>query len=113
MTSVIKRPRKAKVAGFMRAQNLINTKNYDVRRAVIEAGISATTYYKYLEMFGSDVTEAQKQLVVLPKEAGKVPVFEAPKTKTTGNADLDVILRENAALAEQIKLRVELSKLMH
>ena len=98
----------------MRAQNLINTKSYDVRRAVIEAGISATTYYKYLEMFGSDVTEAQKQLVVLPKEAGKVPVFTAPapKSKNTGT-DLEMLLQENAALAEQIKLRAELSKLMH
>lgn len=105
--TVIKRPRKAKVAGFLRAQNLINTKNYDVRRAVVEAGISATTYYKYLEMFGEDVNEAQKLLPITQK-TGTAPVVS--KSKAT---DLDRLLQENAALAENIKLRAELSKLMH
>jgi hypothetical protein len=96
-------PRKQKLAGFVRAQKLINEGKMDIRDAVHEAGISATTYYKYLKMFGDKV---------VGENSIELPAPELPKT-VFAKTDLERILAENAALVEQIKLRKELAQIGH
>ena len=96
---------KKKIAGYMRAKKAMETDpNLTVREAAKVGGLSPMTFYKYKKLFGDMVGE--EQIEVLPN--GKEPSKRAPKV--TEESAIDRILRENAALAEQLKLREELSK---
>lgn len=91
---------KKKIAGYMRAKKALDTNpDMGIREAAKLGGISAMTFYKYKKLFGDQITETT--IEVLPKNQKNVPVNES---------ELDRILRENAALAEQLKLREELAK---
>lgn len=90
---------KKKIAGYMRAKKALdNDPNLGIREAAKIGGISAMTFYKYKKIFGDQITE--NTIEVLPPER------LSPKEETA----LERILRENAALAEQLKLREELAK---
>lgn len=77
-------------------------------KACETADISRMTFNKYRDMFGDEI--APNKFEITPIEAKKVPVKEVMAETTS---DLELLLKENAALAEQLKLRQELAKYVH
>lgn len=95
-----------KIAGYIRAKKLIDA-GATQTDACAEAGISRMTFNKYRNLFGDEVSE--NLVEVLPKEKKAAPVVERRQSMS----DLDRLKEENAALAEQLKLRQELAKYVH
>jgi transcriptional regulator with XRE-family HTH domain len=104
----------SKVAGYMRAKRLMDEKGMSQMEACQLAGISKMTFNRYVRELGDEVFPGQVE--VLPKEENQ-PIVEQtssqPKARQVLSPELERILAENAALAEQVKLRKELHQLTH
>lgn len=107
---------KKKISAYFQAKKLIDEKGYDIRRACKEAKVSAMTFYKYKDMFGDNEPNEKGLVEVLPKgqKGPKQSTIEiVERRQNQSQSELDRIIAENAALAEQLKLRQELAKYGH
>lgn len=102
-----------KVAGYMRAVRLMKDKGMTQLEACEVAGISKITFNKYRNELGDEI--APGKIEVLPKEIknDSTNTSSQPKGLSVTSSDLDKLLAENAALAEQVKLRERLYQLTH
>ena len=104
---------KKKIAGYMSAKKKVDA-GMPIRHACEATGISAMTYYKYKNMFGDQLTDTTIEVLPQDNKTGTTPATSSPmESYAAAKSELDKILQENAALAEQLKLRTELAKYAH
>jgi ACT domain-containing protein len=96
---VARKMRKTKVAGFLRALELMNKDGLPQYEACEKAGISRMTFNKYRQMFGDKVSETQ--IEVLPKETSQVK-------EKKGKTELERIIEENSIMERNLQLKKEL-----
>ena len=89
--------RKMKVAGYLRAVELMNKDGLTQYEACQKAGISRMTFNKYREMLGEEI--APGKVEVLSKEAPKKPEKKS---------ELQKLIEENAVMSENLRLKKEL-----
>jgi hypothetical protein len=94
--------RKNKVAGYLRALDLMNKEGLTQYKACEKAGISRMTFNKYRDMLGDQV--APNKVEVLPKETAPVKATKAPKEVS----ELQKLIEENSVMAENLRLKKEL-----
>lgn len=90
-----------KIAGYLRALELIK-KGAPQYEACEKAGLSRMTFNKYREIFGDEI--APNLVEVLAPETRTIAVKTAPVVESS----LDKIIRENAAMVENLRLKREL-----
>lgn len=96
------KPKLNKVAGYLRALELMNKQGMSQLEACKVSGLSRMTFNKYREMLGDEV--APNKIEVLPKS---VPVIKAPKK----SGDLDSLIAENTIMERNLQLKRELGLL--
>lgn len=102
---------KKKIAGYIRAKKLMDT-GVTQAEACKLSGLSRMTFNKYRELFGDAISDTE--IEVLPQVKNKESlIIPSQPAQTVVSSDLERIMAENAALSEQLKLRKELSQLMH
>lgn len=101
---------KKKIAGYIKAKKLVDG-GMPQLEACKKSGLSRMTYHKYSRLFGDVLPNDQIEVLPQNKENLDKPTSQ-PKTPEV-HSDLDRLIAENAALAEQLRLRQELSRLMH
>jgi hypothetical protein len=101
--------RKNKIQAYFRAKKLIDN-GATIAMACEQSNIALMTYYKYKKMFGDNEPNEKGMIELVPpqqtetKTNGKDMKFSSPEK------ELEFIIKENAALKEQLQLRQELAK---
>ena len=100
---ITRKPRKTKVAGFLRALEMMEKQGMSQYLACERAGISRMTFNKYREMFGDKLSDTQ--IEVLPKD------FPETKLGIKKTETLELLTKENAIMERNLQLKKELGLL--
>ena len=96
---------KRKIQAYFKAKKLVDNGS-TIATACENANIALMTYYKYKKMFGDNEPNEKGMIEIVPQNVesnGEMKLSSSEK-------ELEFILKENAALREQLQLRQELAK---
>ena len=81
-----------------------------VKEATESSKITLATYYKYKRLFGDNEPNEKGLVEIIPQKQSVKQLEVSPSSSK--EKELELIIKENSALREQIALRQELAKLV-